>query len=73
MSGAQGLSPNNSSGCRCFCVRLVRYFKDHLHVAVPTAGTLQAGCELIEREGLATGPDHMSSSAVTLNANRRKV
>ncbi len=41
------------SGCHCSRVRLVRHFKDHLDIAVPTAGTLQAGCELIKREGLA--------------------
>jgi hypothetical protein len=34
-------------------VRLVRRFKDNLDIAVPTAGTLQAGCELIDREWLA--------------------
>jgi hypothetical protein len=40
MSGAQRLSPNNSSGYRCFCVRLVRHFKDHLNVTSPTASAL---------------------------------
>jgi hypothetical protein len=38
-------------------VRLVRHFKDHLDVAIPTAGTFESSTKLIKREGLSTGPD----------------
>jgi hypothetical protein len=51
-------------------MRLVRHFKDHLDIAVPTARTLQAGYELIERECLATCPDQRLHVQLSTGAAR---